>query len=93
MPAYGAAEAGRDYNTVDMSERTLREIYLPPYHAALEEGALSIMSAFDDLNGVPSTANHFLLQKVLRDEWGFQGFVVSDYTAINELDATWCRGG
>ena len=83
--AYGAAEGGRDYNTVDMSERTLREVYLPPFHAAIDEGALSVMSAFDDLNGVPATANHFLLRQVLRDEWGFQGFVVSDYTAINEL--------
>ncbi|HZQ45683.1 MAG TPA: glycoside hydrolase family 3 N-terminal domain-containing protein, partial [Verrucomicrobiae bacterium] len=83
--AYGAAEAGRDYNTVDISERTLREIYLPPFHAALDAGALSVMSAFDDLNGVPATANPFLLRQVLRTEWGFPGFVVSDYTAINEL--------
>ncbi len=83
--AYGAAQAGRDYNTVDLSERTLREVYLPPFHAAIDEGALSVMSAFDDLNGVPATANRFLLQQVLRNEWGFQGFVVSDYTAINEL--------
>jgi beta-glucosidase len=83
--AYGAAQAGRDYNTADVSERTLREIYLPPFHAAVDEGALSIMSGFDELNGVPATANRFLLQQVLRNEWGFQGFVVSDYTSINEL--------
>ena len=83
--AYGAAQAGRDYNTVDISERTLREIYLPPFRAALDEGALSIMSGFDELNGVPATANRFLLHQVLRDEWGFRGFVVTDYTAINEL--------
>ncbi len=83
--AYGAAQAGRDYNTVDISERTLREIYLPPFHAAVDAGALSVMSGFDELNGIPATANRFLLQQVLRDEWGFPGFVVSDYTAVNEL--------
>jgi beta-glucosidase len=83
--AYGAAQAGRDYNTVDISERTLREVYLPPFKAALDAGALSVMSAFDELNGVPATANHFLLTQVLRDEWHFQGFVVSDYTSVNEL--------
>jgi beta-glucosidase len=83
--AYGAAQAGRDYNTVDLSERTLREVYLPPFRAAIDEGALSVMSAFDDLNGVPATANRFLLRQVLREEWGFKGFVVSDSTAINEL--------
>jgi beta-glucosidase len=83
--AYGLAQAGREYNTVDVSERTLREVYLPPFHAAVDAGALSIMSGFDELNGIPATANRFLLQQVLRDEWGFQGFVVSDYTSINEL--------
>jgi beta-glucosidase len=83
--AYGAVQSGREYNTVDMSERTLREIYLPPYRAAIDAGALSVMSAFNELNGTPATANRFLLQQVLRDEWGFQGFVVTDYTAINEL--------
>jgi beta-glucosidase len=83
--AYGAAQAGRDYSTADVSERTLREVYLPPFHAAVDAGALSIMSGFDELNGIPATANRFLLQQVLRDEWGFQGFVVSDYTSINEL--------
>jgi beta-glucosidase len=85
--AYGAAQAGRDYNTVDMSERALREIYLPPYRAAIDAGALSVMSSFNELNGTPATANLFLLQQILRDEWGFQGFVVTDYTTINEMVA------
>jgi beta-glucosidase len=83
--AYGAAEAGRDYNTTDMSELQLRQIYLPPYHAAVEAGAATVMSSFNSLNGVPATANPFLLQTVLRDEWGFNGLVVSDYTAVMEL--------
>jgi beta-glucosidase len=83
--AYGAAEAGREYNTTDMSEITLRQVYLPPYHAAVEAGAATIMSAFNSLNGVPSSANPFLLRKILRGEWGFNGFVVSDYTAVMEL--------
>ena len=83
--AYGAAEAGREYNTTDMSEITLRQIYLPPYHAAVEAGAATMMSAFNSLNGVPASANPFLLGKVLRGEWGFNGFVVSDYTAVMEL--------
>jgi len=84
---YGAAEAGLDYNTVDLSERTLREVYLPPFHAAIDAGALSIMAAFNEIGGIPSNANHALLTGVLRDEWGFQGFVVSDYTADQELVA------
>jgi beta-glucosidase len=83
--AYGAAEAGREYFTTDMSEIRLRQVYLPPYHAAVEAGAATMMSAFNSLNGVPATANPFLLDKVLRGEWGFNGFVVSDYTAIMEL--------
>jgi beta-glucosidase len=83
--AYGAAEAGREYNTTDMSEIRLRQVYLPPYHAAVEAGAATIMSAFNSLNGVPSSANPFLLAQVLRGEWGFNGFVVSDYTAVMEL--------
>jgi beta-glucosidase len=83
--AYGAAEAGREYNTTDMSEITLRQIYLPPYKAAVEAGAATIMSAFNSLNGVPASANPFLMGKVLRGEWGFNGFVVSDYTAVMEL--------
>jgi beta-glucosidase len=84
--AYGAAEAGRDYNTTDMSEIRLRQIYLPPYKAAIEAGAASVMSAFNALNGVPATANPFLLKTILRGEWGFDGPVVSDYTAIMELE-------
>jgi beta-glucosidase len=83
--AYGAAEAGREYNTTDMSELLLRQIYLPPYHAAVEAGAATVMSAFNSLNGVPASANPFLLQTILRGEWGFDGPVVSDYTAVMEL--------
>jgi beta-glucosidase len=83
--AYGAAEAGREYNTTDMSEIRLRQDYLPPYQAAVEAGAATIMSAFNSLNGVPASANPFLLAKTLRGEWGFNGFVVSDYTAVMEL--------
>ncbi len=83
--AYGAAEAGREYNTTDMSEIRLRQVYLPPYRAAVQAGAATVMSAFNSLNGVPSSANPFLLSKILRSEWGFNGFVVSDYTAVMEL--------
>jgi beta-glucosidase len=83
--AYGAAEAGRDYNTTDMSELLLRQVYLPPYHAAVEAGAATVMTSFNSLNGVPATANPFLMRTILRDEWGFDGPVVSDYTAVMEL--------
>ena len=83
--AYGAAEAGRDYNTTDMSETTLREIYFPPFKAATDAGVGTFMSAFNDLNGVPASANPFTLTKVLRDEWKFDGFVVSDYESVKEL--------
>jgi beta-glucosidase len=83
--AYGAAEGGRDYDTTDMSEQTLREIYLPPFHAAVAAGVGTLMSAFNALNGVPTSANAFTLTKVLRSEWKFDGFVVSDYTAVKEL--------
>jgi beta-glucosidase len=83
--AYGAAEAGREYNTADISPITLRQIYLPPYHAAVEAGAATIMSAFNSLNGVPSSANPLLLTDILRREWGFNGFVISDYDAVREL--------
>ena len=83
--AYGAAEAGREYNTTDMSESRLQQDYLPPYKSAVEAGAATIMSAFNPLNGVPASANRYLLQDVLRDRWGFDGFVVSDYTAVMEL--------
>jgi beta-glucosidase len=83
--AYGAAEAGREYNTTDMSELLLRQVFLPPYHAAVEAGAATVMSSCYSLNGVPGTANPFLLQTILRDEWRFDGPVVSDYTAVMEL--------
>ena len=83
--AYGAAEAGRDYNTTEVSEGTLRQIYFPPFKAAIDEGVGTFMSSFNDLNGVPSSANPFTLTKVLRGEWKFDGFVVSDYTSVQEL--------
>jgi beta-glucosidase len=83
--AYGAAEAGRDYNTTEVSERTLREVYFPPFKAAVDAGVGTFMSAFNDLNGVPTSANHFTLTEVLRGEWKFDGFVVSDYTSVEEL--------
>jgi beta-glucosidase len=82
---YGAAEGGRDYNSTEISEDTLREFYMPPFHAAVEAGTVSLMSAFNSLNGVPSTANPFTLKQALRKEWGFQGLVVSDWNAIGEL--------
>ncbi len=85
--AYGAAEGGLDYNTTDISERTLREVYLPPFKAAVDAGALSMMSAFNEISGIPSIANPALLTEVLHREWRFQGFVVSDYTADEELIA------
>jgi beta-glucosidase len=83
--AYGATEGGRDYNTTDMSENTLREIYFPPFKAAVDAGVGTVMSAFNDLNGVPASANPFTLTTVLRGEWKFDGFVVSDYTSVKEL--------
>ncbi len=83
--AYGAAIAGRDYNAVDMSQITLRQIYLEPYRAAVEAGAATVMSSFNSINGVPATANPFTLTRVLRQEWGFDGFVVSDWGAVAEL--------
>jgi beta-glucosidase len=82
---YGAAEGGRDYNTTDMSERRLREIYFPPFKAAVDAGVGTLMSAFNDLNGIPASANSFTLTRVLRGEWKFDGFVVSDYESIREL--------
>ncbi len=85
--AYSAAAGGMDYNTTDMSDPTLRGIYLPPFEAAFEAGALSVMSGFNDLNGVPASGNPYLLTQILRDEWGFTGFVVSDYTSEQELIA------
>ncbi|HUQ30497.1 MAG TPA: glycoside hydrolase family 3 N-terminal domain-containing protein [Pyrinomonadaceae bacterium] len=82
---YGAAEGGRDYNTTDMSETTLREVYFPPFKAAADAGVGTFMSAFNDLNGVPTSANPFTLTQVLRREWKFDGFVVSDYESVREL--------
>jgi beta-glucosidase len=83
--AYGAAEGGRDYNTVDISDRSLRQVYLPPFKAAVDSGAATVMSAFDDLQGVPSTANPYTLTQILRGEWGFRGLVVSDWNSVGEL--------
>lgn len=83
--AYGAAEGGRDYDTTDMSENVLRGIYFPPFKAAVDAGVGTFMSSFNAINGVPASANAFTLTKVLRDEWKFDGFVVSDYTSVREL--------
>ena len=83
--AYGAAEGGRDYNTTEVPEGLLRDVYLKPFEAAANAGVLSFMSAFNELNGVPCTGNSFLLKKVLRDEWHFRGFVVSDWTGVTEM--------
>ena len=83
--AYGGAEAGRDYNTVELSEHTLREHYLPAYKACLDAGAEMIMPSFNTLNGIPSTANSWLMKTILKDEWGFNGIVISDYSAVKEL--------
>lgn len=85
--AYGAGESGLDYNAVDMSEQRLREVYLQPYKAGFDAGALSAMASFNEINGVPSTGNHWLQTDLLRGEWGFQGFVVSDYTGDEEMIA------
>jgi beta-glucosidase len=82
---YGAAEGGRDYNSAEISEHTLREFYLPPFHAAVDAGAATIMTAFDSLNGVPTSANPFTIKQILRKEWGFRGIVDSDWTSIAEL--------
>ncbi len=83
--AYGGAEAGRDYNTVDISEHSLREYYLPAYKACIDAGVAMVMPSFNTLNGVPSVANPWLMQTVLKDEWGFDGVVISDYNAVGEL--------
>ena len=82
---YGAAEAGRDYNTVDMSRRRMYQEYLLPYEAAVKEGAGSVMTSFNVVDDIPATGNKWLLTDLLRNEWGFNGFVVTDYTAINEM--------
>jgi beta-glucosidase len=83
--AYGAAEAGRDYNTTDVTERALREVHFPPFKAAIDAGVGAFMSAFNDVDGTPATSNRFTLTDVLRGEWGFDGIVVSDYTSVLEL--------
>ena len=85
VAAYGAAEAGRDYNTVNLSLRSLYETYLPPYHAAVEAGVGSAMTAFNEINGIPCTANKWLWEDLFRKQWGFNGFVLTDYTATNEM--------
>src|SRR6266516_242582 len=82
---YGAGEAGRDYNETEISERTMREIYLPPFKAAVDAGVASLMSAFNDIAGVPASGNAWLTDTVLHREWGFKGFVVSDWTSVAEL--------
>jgi beta-glucosidase len=84
---YGAAEGGRDYNTVDMSPQKMREVYLPPFEAAVRAGAGSLMTAFNDVNGIPASMHKELLTDILRKEWGFGGLVVTDYTSINEMSA------
>jgi beta-glucosidase len=83
--AYGAAQAGRDYHTVDISERSLRETYLPPFKIALDAGVGTFMTSFNEVDGQPASGNYHLLTEILRDEWGFEGFVVTDYTSINEM--------
>lgn len=83
--AYGAPIAGRDYNSVEISERVFRETYLPTYEAAIKAGAKTVMTSFNDYDGVPATGSKYLLTDILRNEWGFDGFVVTDYTSINEM--------
>lgn len=83
--AYGAAEGGRDYNSTGITERTLRNVYLPPFEACVKAGAMTLMTSFNDNDGVPSTGNGFLVNDVLRGEWGFDGFVVSDWASIYEM--------
>ena len=84
---YGAPEAGRDYNTVDMSRITMYNDYFSPYQAAVDAGVASVMTSFNEVDGIPASANQWLMTEVLRDQWEFDGFVVSDYTAINEMVA------
>lgn len=85
LAAYGAGESGRDYNTVEISERALREYYFPSYKACIDAGAKMVMPSFNDLNGIPPIANKWLLQDVLRDEWSFDGLIISDWNAVGEL--------
>lgn len=83
--AYGASMAGRDYNTADISDNELWNTYLPPFKAALDAGSATLMTAFNDLNGIPATGNKYLLKDILRDKWKYDGFVVTDYSSINEM--------
>ncbi len=85
--AYGAAVGGRDYNSVDMSERLLHEVYLPPFKAALDAGVATFMNSFNDLNGVPATGNRYLQRTLLKEQWKFKGFVVSDWGSVGEMIA------
>lgn len=83
--AYGAAVGGRDYNSVDMSDRMLWETYLPPFKAALDAGVATFMNSFNDLNGIPATANKYLQRDILKGKWDFSGFVVSDWGSVGEM--------
>jgi beta-glucosidase len=85
IAGYGAATAGRDYHYTEISSLTMKELYLPPFKAAVDAGVATIMTAFNDISGIPATAHRELLTGVLREEWGFNGFVVTDYTSVNEL--------
>ncbi len=85
MALYGASEAGRDYNTVDMSRNRMFNDYLPPYKAAVDAGVGCVMTSFNDVDGIPASGNRWLLTELLREQWGFDGFVVSDYTSVNEM--------
>ncbi len=85
--AYGGAEGGRDYNTVDISERTFRDIYLPPFNAGVEAGAHTLMASFNEIGGIPASGSKYLLTDILRDEWNFKGFVVSDWNSVGQLVA------
>ncbi|SMO63506.1 beta-glucosidase BglX [Fodinibius sediminis] len=91
--AYGAAEGGRDYNTVNMSNQRLWEVYLPPFKAALDAGVGTFMTAFNEYNGVPATGSQYLFNTILRDAWNFEGFVVTDYTSIPEMIAHGAAAG
>ena len=82
---YGAPDAGRDYNTVDMSRHRMFNEYMYPYKAAIDAGVVTVMASFNEVDGVPATGNKWLMTEVLRDQWGFDGFVVSDYTGVNEM--------
>src|SRR5690606_6913774 len=83
--AYGAAEGGRDYDVADISERTLHEVYLPPFKAAVDAGAQSVMASFNEIGGIPMHAHRGLIQDLLRGQWGWDGVLVSDYTGVMEL--------